>query len=285
MNVTVFQPVESLLIFKLNLPIVKTLNGSIAGGNTGCMLRSQNVTVNYKKNTKWQEKIVKTYIIKGLRGAVRHAVMEECKAKGIEVCHTTNKEEDKSQNKLLVDGFHLLGSCINKKECIIHQIFGSMRQESIISVSSDPIIFIDDKFSTFKFSENLQVVHIATEKRICKNCGREFELNSITNPLVKKIYSIEIKELCSFKCKIDYWAIVLLLITPIILLFSMLSSLFDARNILANSYLSLAGFGLFVFSLIFLVLGIIGLFINVDKLPNVKKESTTEKIMNSFRNA
>lgn len=177
MNVASQQPSEVLLIAKLNLPIAKTLNGSVAGGNTGCMLRSRRVTVRYKKANKWQEKKEKTYIIKGIRGAVRHAVMKECKNRGIEVCHTTNKEEDKSKNKLLVDGFHLLGSCAGDKECIVHQIFGSMRQESIISVHTDPIIYIDERINTYEFFEDLQVVHIATEKRLCLTYDRKSAQN------------------------------------------------------------------------------------------------------------
>ncbi|MFX0173149.1 MAG: hypothetical protein ACFE9L_14730, partial [Candidatus Hodarchaeota archaeon] len=68
-------------------------------------------------------------------------------------------------HSLLPEGFHLLGACRTNGECLVHQIFGSKGTKSLISVSADPITSISQKSAVTK--EQVQNVHIATEKRIC----------------------------------------------------------------------------------------------------------------------
>ncbi len=148
-------------------PISKPLNGSIPRSNTSHFLRLCPVEYTYKNGK--EEKIAKTetYLIKGIRGAVRHQVMKLCHSHGLEVCHTSDKETDKHGNQLLPKGFHLIGSCKNTDECIIHQVFGSKRSTSLISVYADPITSINH--ATARISQNLQNVQIATEHRMVQS--------------------------------------------------------------------------------------------------------------------
>ena len=103
------------------------------------------------------------YMLKGIKGVLRRKIAAVCLENGLEVCHSTDKETDKHGNKILPDGYHQLGSCLDKKECILHQIFGSKGNEGIISVSSDPISSIAHK--TAEIPERVQKVHIASENR------------------------------------------------------------------------------------------------------------------------
>jgi hypothetical protein len=131
------------------------------------MLRLFPVDYTYKNGKETKTAKVETYLIKGVRGAVRHQTMAICNDRGLEVCHSTDKEVDKSGNKLLPAGFHLLGNCLNNGgPCIIHSIFGSKGHEGKISLTSLPIASIPHK--TFKSDIELQKVQIATENRLCK---------------------------------------------------------------------------------------------------------------------
>ena len=91
--------------------------------------------------------------------------MQTCKNNGLEVCHTTDKEMDKSGNKLLPEGFHLSGACEQTNNCIVYQIFGSKGRQGLISVYADPIGSIAQKSAELTIS--VQDVHIATENRHC----------------------------------------------------------------------------------------------------------------------
>ena len=55
-------------------------------------------------------------------------------------------------------------SCLEKKECIVHTVFGSKGHKSKLRVSTLPIANISHK--TFQASIKVQNVHIATEKRV-----------------------------------------------------------------------------------------------------------------------
>ncbi|MFX0061230.1 MAG: hypothetical protein ACFFC7_03520 [Candidatus Hermodarchaeota archaeon] len=161
-------------------PIAKPLNGSLQKGSH--LLKLAPVSYTYSKQKDNQKaKTVDTYYIKGIRGALRHKVMELCYQAGLEVCHTmevrkakesTNGNEDNTKkgngsNKRedeIPTGFHGLAMCAhNGGSCIVHQVFGSMRQESLISVTTVPIVSVTEK--TAVFQDEVQRVHIATEHR------------------------------------------------------------------------------------------------------------------------
>jgi hypothetical protein len=159
------RPKKILKIF-VSCAIAKPLNGSFPGSNTSHLLRLYPVAYTYKNGKQEKEKEVQSYHIKGLRGALRHAVMEVCHGAGLEVCHTTDKEATKDGTILLPPGFHLLGACgTNGESCVVHNIFGSKGQEGRITVYADPIANIPHKTSQ---ANRVQNVHIATENRICK---------------------------------------------------------------------------------------------------------------------
>ena len=63
-------------------------------------LRLYPVSYKYTSGKEEKETTVETYYIKGLKGAIRHEMMRICKNNNLEVCHTTDKETDKSGNKL-----------------------------------------------------------------------------------------------------------------------------------------------------------------------------------------
>ncbi|MFX0172889.1 MAG: RAMP superfamily CRISPR-associated protein [Candidatus Hodarchaeota archaeon] len=146
-------------------PIAKPLNGALPQSNTSHFLRLYPVTYTYVNNKTEKTATSETYLIKGLRGAIRHQIMHLCSRIGLEVCHTSDKEYDKQGHSLLPEGFHLLGACRTNGECVVHQIFGSKGVKSLIAVSADPITSISQKSATTE--EPVQNVHIATEKRIC----------------------------------------------------------------------------------------------------------------------
>lgn len=145
-------------------PISKPLNGSLPQSNRSHLLRLFPIEYSYKSGKEVKKGQTETYFIKGLRGALRHQVMQICVENGLKVCHTSDKEADKHGNSLLPIGFHLTGACKENGECIVHQIFGSMGTAGIISVYADPITSITHK--TAKTAVNIQKVHIATENRV-----------------------------------------------------------------------------------------------------------------------
>ncbi|MFX0063223.1 MAG: hypothetical protein ACFFC7_13690 [Candidatus Hermodarchaeota archaeon] len=181
-------------------PIIKPLNGSLQKGSH--LLKLAPTLYSYRgKSSKTEEeelrpsqdgkktiktvKTTNTYYIKGIRGAVHHKVMELCYQLGLEVCHTMErrktKEDEKEDNTKtekgrkkktvattrqneIPQGFHALGECAdNGGSCIVHKIFGSMRQESLIAVLANPIVSVKEK--TAEFTDAVQRFHIATENR------------------------------------------------------------------------------------------------------------------------
>ncbi len=162
---------KKILKVYVSCAIAKPLNGSLPRSNTSHMLRLTPITYKYKNGKTEKKTQVQTYLLKGLRGAVRHAVMGVCNDIGLEVCHTTDKETTKDGTSLLPSGFHLLGSCgENGESCIVHNLFGSMRKEGKITVCADPIANILHKTGQV---QGIQNVHIATENRICLTYDRK----------------------------------------------------------------------------------------------------------------
>ncbi|MFX0092117.1 MAG: RAMP superfamily CRISPR-associated protein [Candidatus Hodarchaeota archaeon] len=148
--------------------ICKPLNGSMPRSNQSTFLRLQPIKYQYKDGKEFKEEHVEAYHIKGLRGAVRHAVMNVCYNQGLEVCHSSDKKEDKEKRSLIPQGFHVLGECVNgsrKEECITHAIFGSKGHEGKLRVFTYPIANV--KHKTTQFSVGVQSVQLATENRVC----------------------------------------------------------------------------------------------------------------------
>ncbi|MFX1465214.1 MAG: RAMP superfamily CRISPR-associated protein [Promethearchaeota archaeon] len=110
----------------------------------------------------------KLYYLKGLRGMLRHACMDLAHDRGIEVCHSSERNELKDGTKLISQGFHALGDC--DPPCIIRRIFGTFREKSRVIVSADPITSISHKDYTTEIP--VQKVHIASENRIALSYDR-----------------------------------------------------------------------------------------------------------------
>ncbi|MHA1166392.1 MAG: hypothetical protein ACTSRU_01115 [Candidatus Hodarchaeales archaeon] len=147
--------------------IAKPLNGSIGKSKGSYLLKLAPIPYTYTDKKKiLSSSTVDAYMIKGVRGAIRHKVMDLCHDAGLDVCHTSDKDKDKDKNNLIPDGFHPLGACANNSDsCIIHQIFGSKGVESKIAVFSHPIVRFQQKSAVFP--DGVQAVHIATENRNC----------------------------------------------------------------------------------------------------------------------
>ncbi|MFX0065325.1 MAG: RAMP superfamily CRISPR-associated protein [Candidatus Hermodarchaeota archaeon] len=169
------KPKKSQKILKVRAygHIVKTLNGSMSKSNLSYLLRLAPITYTYQgyqgkgENRKLvtKEETSEIYAIKGLKGAVRHSSMKVAFENNYEVCHTSDKLEDKNYNSLLPAGFHQLGSCQPNSECLVHQVYGSKNNRSLITVHVLPITSIGEK--TAKINQQVQNVHIATENRVC----------------------------------------------------------------------------------------------------------------------
>ncbi|MFX1476613.1 MAG: hypothetical protein ACFFCI_00645 [Promethearchaeota archaeon] len=146
-------------------PIAKPLNGSLPRSSNSYLLKLSPITYTYGKGKEKKEETSEVYFIKGLRGALRHASMQVCFESGLEVCHSTDKQFDKEGNSLLPSGFHLLGSCQHNGQCIMHEVYGSKGNKSIIAVYAYPITSINHK--TAELEHTIQNVHLAMENRVC----------------------------------------------------------------------------------------------------------------------
>ncbi|HUU77603.1 MAG TPA: RAMP superfamily CRISPR-associated protein [candidate division Zixibacteria bacterium] len=135
-----------------NTPIAKPGNGQISGGKINNLLLISNGT---------EEKEGKIYLIKGLRGLLNHSMMALAKQKGVEVCHSSDKEETQSGEKLLPSGFHPNGACYPENECIRHRLMGSINKQSVLRF--EPVVIVSASGNTK--NTTAQKIHIATEKR------------------------------------------------------------------------------------------------------------------------
>ena len=67
--------------------IVKPLNGATSMSKVSHLLKLNPISYTYSKD---KTAVSTTYFIKGLRGAVRHAIMNICKDLDLEVCHRSH---------------------------------------------------------------------------------------------------------------------------------------------------------------------------------------------------
>ncbi|MFX0095230.1 MAG: hypothetical protein ACFFBD_26080, partial [Candidatus Hodarchaeota archaeon] len=166
-RVTSMLPSQRILKVTVYTPICKPLNGTLPRSNKSHLLRLAPITYSYKDRKKTEEAQSQLYFIKGLRGAVRHASMAVCFDKGLEVCHSSDKKEDKNKNPLIPAGFHPLGACVaNGGSCLLHQIYGGKGQKSIIKVTTTPISSAKYKHKTATFAVPVQDIFIKDEHRV-----------------------------------------------------------------------------------------------------------------------
>ncbi|MFW9916547.1 MAG: RAMP superfamily CRISPR-associated protein [Candidatus Thorarchaeota archaeon] len=146
-------------------PLSKTLNGSMPKSNCSYFLKLYSIPYTYRNGKEKNNAEVFVYFLKGLRGAIRHSAMTIFHELGKEACHNSDRETDKEGNRLIPDGFHLLGSCVgNGGECLIHEIFGSKGHKGLISVHAAPIGTI--KHKTAQLDQTVQNVHMTIENRV-----------------------------------------------------------------------------------------------------------------------
>lgn len=123
-----------------------------------------------KKDARIQINLVKkehgsSRVVKGVRGAIRHSIMEILHSKGIEYCSPTMKERFQGNNEptLLVNE-HLMGKC-GENPCPIRQLFGLLGEKSPIKIWSDVLIQTDKSRSKITPQKGLSFVHVSTETR------------------------------------------------------------------------------------------------------------------------
>ncbi|MHA1331467.1 MAG: hypothetical protein ACTSR2_10365 [Candidatus Hodarchaeales archaeon] len=148
---------RKILKVRVLTPISKPLNGSLPSSKTSHLLKLWTFDYEYKNGKETKTSSATAYMIKGLRGSLRHQVMECCKKHGLEVCHTSDKKTEQKGNSLLPEGFHLQGSCSSEKECLVHTVFGSKQHQGKIRVSARPIANISHK--TYQAKTSFQNVH------------------------------------------------------------------------------------------------------------------------------
>ncbi len=104
-------------------------------------------------------------VVKGIRGAIRHSIMNILHQKEIEYCSPTIKERFQGTGKsTLLEHEHLMGAC-GENPCAIRQLFGMLGEESPIRVWSDAIIQTDKPLEKITKQTGLSFVYISTENR------------------------------------------------------------------------------------------------------------------------
>lgn len=156
------ETIQRILKVIVHVPVGKSINGSISQGNMSYMMELNPISYTYGTGESKKTATCRAFRIKGLRGGVRHSVMQMCLTASLEVCHSSNKLEDKHGNSFLPAGFHAQASCLeNDQECIVHRMFGSLRQKSRIAVDSPPVV--NPKHDTAQFAIPVQLLKIGTE--------------------------------------------------------------------------------------------------------------------------
>jgi hypothetical protein len=123
-----------------------------------------------KKGAKIQINLVKeehgsSRVVKGVRGAIRHSIMEILHGKGIGYCSPTMKEKFQGSGEpTLLDNEHLMGKC-GENPCPIRQLFGLLGEKSPIRIWSDALIQTDKSLSKITPQKGLSFVHVSTETR------------------------------------------------------------------------------------------------------------------------
>ncbi|MFQ5979750.1 MAG: hypothetical protein ACE5OZ_16595 [Candidatus Heimdallarchaeota archaeon] len=169
------------------LSAIKTLNEAVQNGTYMMKLKPTAVFIEYqgkdnktKKRTKKTRTIyLETYQVKGLKGLVRHLLMELLDALGISGCHSTNRISFGKEERLTIpsdSNVHPLGACVKGKDktrkdgCLTYQIFGAMLEQSIIKFG--PILIAQANGNKLPASatviqpkRKVFFVHAATEAR------------------------------------------------------------------------------------------------------------------------
>ncbi|MHA1124882.1 MAG: RAMP superfamily CRISPR-associated protein [Candidatus Heimdallarchaeota archaeon] len=104
-------------------------------------------------------------IVKGVRGVIRHSIMNILHNKNIEYCSPTMKLEFTGSGKpTLLDHEHLMGKC-EDNPCPIRQLFGILGEESSIRVWSDVLIQTDKPLEKITKQNGQAFVYVSTENR------------------------------------------------------------------------------------------------------------------------
>ncbi|MBN1328570.1 MAG: hypothetical protein JXA54_03765 [Candidatus Heimdallarchaeota archaeon] len=122
-----------------------------------------------KSDAKLQVSIYKevgvTRVVKGIRGAIRHQIMDILHQKGIDYCSPTLKEIFQSSNEpTLLTGEHIMGAC-GTVPCPLRQLFGMLGEEAPIRVWSDVIVQIDRPADKITQEKGRSYVYVSTENR------------------------------------------------------------------------------------------------------------------------
>ncbi len=180
-----------------SLSAIKTLNEAVHNGTYMAKLKPTPVYLEYggqgtktitengkkkhvtKKAKKTKTLYLETYLVKGLKGLLRHLVMALLDALGISGCHSTARlTYGKNDQAAIPEGsfVHPLGACVKEdgktrqEGCLTYQIFGAMLNKSIIKV--DPVLIAQANGNTIpktakvvQASRKVVFAHIATEVR------------------------------------------------------------------------------------------------------------------------
>ncbi|MFQ5980318.1 MAG: hypothetical protein ACE5OZ_19455 [Candidatus Heimdallarchaeota archaeon] len=180
-----------------SLSAIKTLNEAIHNGTYMAKLKPTAVYLEYegqekktimengkkkqvtKKVKKTTTLYLETYLVKGLKGLLRHLLMALLDALGISGCHSTDRlTYGKNEQSAIPDGsfVHPLGACVKEdgktrqEGCLTYQIFGAMLKQSIIKV--DQVLIAQANGNTIpktakgiEPSRKVVFAHIATEVR------------------------------------------------------------------------------------------------------------------------
>ncbi|MHA1185604.1 MAG: RAMP superfamily CRISPR-associated protein [Candidatus Heimdallarchaeota archaeon] len=123
-----------------------------------------------KQDAKIQVTILKeekgvSRVVKGVRGAIRHSIMNILHQRNIDYCSPTLKAEFTGTGKpTLLEHEHLMGNCKNNP-CPVRQLFGMLGEESPIRVWSDVLIQTDKSLEKITKQNGLSFVYVSTENR------------------------------------------------------------------------------------------------------------------------
>ncbi|MHA2232094.1 MAG: hypothetical protein ACXAB4_06365 [Candidatus Hodarchaeales archaeon] len=188
---------QVLRAYVQSLSAIKTLNEAIHNGTYMAKLKPTPVYLEYdgqekktitengkkkrvtKKLKKTKTLYLETYLVKGLKGLLRHLLMALLDALGVSGCHSTNRlTYGKEEQSAIPDSsfVHPLGACVKEDSktrqegCLTYQIFGAMLEQSIIRV--DQVLIAQANGNTIpktvkvvEPSRKVVFAHIATEVR------------------------------------------------------------------------------------------------------------------------
>ncbi len=112
-----------------------------------------------------KEELGSSRMVKGVRGAIRHSIMEILHNRGIEYCSPTMKERFQGNNEpTLLINEHLMGKC-GENPCPVRQLFGMLGEKSPIRVWTDALVQTDKPSNKITAQKGLSFVHVSTENR------------------------------------------------------------------------------------------------------------------------